>query len=58
MTKFNKESEVTAKLTEDHKPAWVYFIDGVYFQQKGYATEQEAKSAGDEKLKELLKQRK
>lgn len=58
MTEFCKTSEISTRLTEDHNPQWVYFIDGVYFQQKGFKTEEEANVAGQNKLKELLTSKK
>lgn len=55
---FSKNSEVTVKLTEDHEPTYVYFIDGVYFQQKGFDTVDEARREGEKELKGLLSHKK
>lgn len=51
---FTKKSVITAVLTEDQDPQWVYFIDGVLFQQKCFKTKEEALKAGNKKLKEKL----
>lgn len=48
-------NHVTATLTEDNEPKWVYLINGVYYQQNGFPTEKEAIEAGEHKIKELKK---
>ncbi len=50
----NKKSEVTTELSSDHNEEFYYFIDGMFYQQKGWKTEKEAKEAGQKKLAEIL----
>jgi len=53
MKKQNAKHEVTAKQTEDNNGEYLYFIDSVFYQQKGFKTEKEALAAGQAKAKEL-----
>lgn len=53
-----KNSVVTAQLTEDQKPQWIYFVDSMYFSQKGFASKEMAIEAGKKKLAEVLEEQK
>lgn len=53
MKKQNAKHEVTVKRTEDNGGEYLYFIDSVFYQQKGFKTEKKALTAGKQKAKEL-----
>lgn len=53
MIKHTKKSEITIEQDEQTKN-FLFLIEGVYYQQKGCKTEQEAMEEGKKKLKKIL----
>ena len=49
-------NNITITKTEDYQSVYLYLIDGVQYQQKGFSTEKEAMAAGMAKVKELEKE--
>ncbi len=56
------KNEVTAKKFNidpgSENFEWGYFIDGVYYSQPGYPTQEKALEAGYQKLKEIKNKKK